>query len=114
GKLARTSRSLLYREPVLRPSAWLPPFARPSVGFGRWAGRGVLLVCLLSSGRARAQSNYDAAVLGGRAAMMGGASTARGSDGAVLFTNPAGITRIPGESFSFGTVAAAFSQRFVN
>lgn len=46
--------------------------------------------------------------------MMGGASTARGSDGAVLFTNPAGITRIPGESFSFGTVAAAFSQRFVN
>lgn len=45
--------------------------------------------------------------------MMGGASTARGSDGAVLFTNPAGITRIPGESFSFGTVAAAFSHRMV-
>lgn len=74
----------------------------------------VFLALLFQATPARAQANYDAAVLGGRTAMMGGASTARGSDGAVLFTNPAGITRIPGESFSFGTVAAAFSHRFVD
>lgn len=76
-------------------------------------GRLAVLVFLFKTAPAAAQANYDAAVLGGRTAMMGGASTARGSDGAVLFTNPAGITRIPGESFSFGTVAASFSHRVV-
>jgi len=66
----------------------------------------------LVSREARAQANYDGAVLGGRTTMMGGAAVARGSDGAVLFLNPAGITRIPGESFSFGTVALSYSHRF--
>jgi hypothetical protein len=69
-------------------------------------------VVLLSPRSAFAQANYDGAVLGGRSSMMGGAAVARGSDGAVLFLNPAGITRIPGESFSFGTVALQFSHRF--
>jgi hypothetical protein len=71
----------------------------------------VFICASLASRSLRAQANYDNAVLGGRTAMMGGAAVARGSDGAVLFLNPAGITRIPGESFSFGTVALSFSHR---
>lgn len=52
-------------------------------------------------------------MLGGRTAMMGGAGVARGSDGATAFINPAGLTRIPGESFSFQTVAIQLTSRSV-
>jgi len=45
--------------------------------------------------------------------MMGGAGVARGSDGATAFINPAGLARIPGESFSFSTFAVELSSRNV-
>jgi len=64
--------------------------------------------------RALAQANYDGVNLGGRTAMMGGAGVARGSDGATAFINPAGLARIPGESFSFSTFALELSGRTVN
>lgn len=60
-----------------------------------------------------AQANYDGVDLGGRTAMMGGAGVARGSDGATAFINPAGLTRIPGESFSFQTVAVNATVRHI-
>jgi hypothetical protein len=85
------------------------PLKRRSRFFHLFAG---FFAIVLAAPLASAQANYDGAVLGGRTAMMGGAAVARGSDGAVLFLNPAGITRIPGESFSFGTVALSFSHRF--
>jgi hypothetical protein len=62
---------------------------------------------------ARAQANYDGVELGGRTAMMGGAGVARGSDGATAFINPAGLARIPGESFSFQTVAVSAGIRYL-
>jgi hypothetical protein len=43
--------------------------------------------------------------------MMGGAAVASGEDQATPFINPAGITRIPGQSFSFSTFAASFKSR---
>lgn len=46
--------------------------------------------------------------------MMGGAGVARGSDGATAFINPAGLARIPGESFSFSTFAVKLSGRQVS
>ncbi|HSC87100.1 MAG TPA: hypothetical protein VLC09_07515 [Polyangiaceae bacterium] len=67
----------------------------------------------LSSGHAHAQANYDAVILGGRTAMMGGAATAKGSDGATVFLNPAGLIRIPGQSFAFSTVALQATSRSV-
>ena len=54
---------------------------------------------------ARAQSNFEGSLPGGRTAMMGGAAVALGADEATAFMNPAGITRIPGQSFSFSTFA---------
>lgn len=45
--------------------------------------------------------------------MMGGAGVARGSDGATAFINPAGLARIPGESFSFSTFAVELAGRKV-
>jgi len=60
-----------------------------------------------------AQANYDGINLGGRTAMMGGAGVARGSDGATAFINPAGLARIPGESFSFSTFAVELAGRRV-
>ena len=71
-----------------------------------------LLACLVPS-QARAQANYDGVNLGGRTAMMGGAGVARGSDGATAFINPAGLARIPGESFSFSTFAVELATRKV-
>ncbi len=63
----------------------------------------VLLVLL--SDRAYAQSNFEGAQIGGRTTMMGNAAVATGADEATPFMNPAGITRIPGQSFSFSTFA---------
>lgn len=82
-------------------------------GFGRraWVQLVLGIATVAWSGAAAAQTSYESALLGGRSGMMGGAAVARGSDGAVLFLNPAGITRIPGESFSFGTVAMQFTER---
>jgi hypothetical protein len=68
----------------------------------------------LAAPRALAQANYDGVNLGGRTAMMGGAGVARGSDGATAFINPAGLARIPGESFSFSTFAVKLSGREVS
>ncbi len=65
-------------------------------------------------GVAFAQANYDGVILGGRTAMMGGAAVAKGSDGATAFVNPAGLIRIPGESFAFSTVAMQATSRTVN
>lgn len=45
---------------------------------------------------------------------MGGATVAMGSDEATAFINPAGITRIPGASFSFTTFAVNLSYRAVD
>src|SRR5690606_8466446 len=60
-----------------------------------------------------AQSNFDPSRLGGRTAMMGGAAVATGADEATAFMNPAGITRIPGQSFSFTTFAIQLSSRTI-
>lgn len=45
--------------------------------------------------------------------MMGGAAVATGADEATAFMNPAGITRIPGRSFSFSTSAVTLSRRSI-
>lgn len=71
------------------------------------------LVCLAKSKPSFAQANYESVQLGGRTAMMGGAAVASGEDQATAFINPAGITRIPGESFSFSTFAASFKSRTI-
>ena len=70
-------------------------------------------MCLLAP-RAKGQANYDGVNLGGRTSMLGGAGVARGSDGATAFINPAGLARIPGESFSFSTFAVKLSGRSVS
>lgn len=44
---------------------------------------------------------------------MGGAGVATGSDEAAAFMNPAGITRIPGQSFSFSTFTVDLAHRKV-
>ncbi len=75
---------------------------------------GSLMVALLWCAPGHAQANYDGVNLGGRTAMMGGAGVARGSDGATAFINPAGLARIPGESFSFQTVAVRLSGRHLS
>lgn len=77
-------------------------------------GLGIAAALVSAPRSARAQANYDGVVLGGRTAMMGGAAVARGSDGATAFVNPAGITRIPGESFSFSTFAVQMSSRTIS
>ncbi len=69
------------------------------------ASLALALFAVLGAPAARAQANYDGVKLGGRTAIMGGAAVARGSDGATAFVNPARITLIPGESFSFSTFA---------
>lgn len=78
-----------------------------------WAAQsGVLvLLSLVLPERAFAQANFDGAQLGGRSAMMGGAVVASGEDEANAFINPAGITRIPGQSFSFSTFAVGMNNR---
>jgi len=58
-----------------------------------------------------AQSNFEGGQLGGRTAMMGGAAVASGADEATAFLNPAGIVRVPGQSFSFSTFTAQISGR---
>lgn len=45
--------------------------------------------------------------------MMGGAAVALGADEATAFMNPAGITRIPGQSFSFSTFAVTAGNRTI-
>ncbi len=45
--------------------------------------------------------------------MMGGAAIVTGADEATAFLNPAGITRIPGRSFSFSTFALSFGRRTI-
>lgn len=72
---------------------------------------GALVAISLFPGRAAAQANFDSAQLGGRSAMMGGAVVASGEDEANAFVNPAGITRIPGQSFSFSTFAVGMNNR---
>lgn len=71
----------------------------------------VAALLLLFPSRASAQANYDGAQLGGRTAMMGGAVVATGEDEATAFVNPSGITRIPGQSFSFTTLAVQMRNR---
>lgn len=61
--------------------------------------------------RVFAQANFDNAQLGGRSAMMGGAVVATGEDEANAFINPAGITRVPGQSLSFSTFAVGMNNR---
>lgn len=68
---------------------------------------------LLWTLNARAQSNFEGGLLGGRTTMMAGAAVATGADEATPFMNPAGITRIPGQSFSFSTFALSLSNRTV-
>lgn len=78
----------------------------------RIARAGVLVAFfLLFPATVRAQSNFDGAQLGGRSSLMGGAVVATGEDEATAFINPAGITRIPGQSFSFSTFAVRASNR---
>lgn len=69
---------------------------------------------MLLPGQAQAQSNFESSLPGGRTAMMGGAAVALGADEATAFMNPAGITRIPGQSFSFSTFALQVGNRTVN
>lgn len=71
----------------------------------------VAALLLLCPSRAFAQANYEGAQLGGRTAMMGGAVVATGEDEATAFVNPSGITRIPGQSFSFSTFAVQMRNR---
>lgn len=74
-----------------------------------------LVLCTLGAPQlASAQANYEGVQLGGRTAMMGGAAVASGEDQATAFINPAGITRIPGQSFSFSTFAASFTSRNIH
>lgn len=70
-------------------------------------GIGLGLATLMWANHGRAQANFDEVNLGGRTTMMGGAGVARGADGATAFMNPANITRIPGEQFSFSTFAVS-------
>jgi len=80
-----------------------------------WANAGFVLVTFIASlsfvSPAAAQANFEASQLGGRTAMMGGAVVAMGEDEATAFVNPAGITRIPGQSFSFSTFAITIRNR---
>lgn len=71
----------------------------------------LVFLCLLSPARVYAQANFDGAQLGGRTSLMGGAVVATGEDEATAFINPAGITRIPGQSFSFSTFAVRMNNR---
>jgi hypothetical protein len=71
------------------------------------------LVLVLWNQPATAQSNFEGAQLGGRTTMMGGATVATGADEATAFVNPAGITRIPGQSFSFSTFAVNLAYRHI-
>lgn len=76
----------------------------------------LFLLCSIGlhwSPRALAQSNFEGGLLGGRTTMMAGAAVATGADEATPFMNPAGITRIPGQSFSFSTFALSLSNRTV-
>lgn len=75
--------------------------------------RWTTLLILLLAPRAHAQSNFESALLGGRTTLMGGAAVATGSDEATAFINPAGITRVPGTSFSFSTVAIHLASRHI-
>jgi hypothetical protein len=72
------------------------------------------LLLLLLTDQATAQSNFEGTQLGGRTTMMGGAAVATGSDEATAFVNPAGITRIPGQSFSFSTFAVNLAYRRID
>jgi len=72
------------------------------------------LLVLLLAPKVHAQSNFESALLGGRSTLMGGAAVATGSDEATAFINPAGITRVPGTSFSFSTVAIHLASRHIN
>ncbi len=76
----------------------------------RWV---LALVVLLTADPALAQSNFEGAQIGGRTSLMGGAAVATGADEATPFMNPAGITRIPGQSFSFSTFAVSSSFRHI-
>ncbi len=76
---------------------------------------GAVVVSLLLAPRdALAQANYEGIQLGGRTAMMGGAAVVGGQDQATAFINPAGITRIPGQSFSFSTVTLDLNSRTID
>lgn len=87
------------------PSFWSSLGALSFTSLRLLASLTLALAFWLGAGAARAQANYDGVKLGGRTAIMGGAAVARGSDGATAFVNPARITLIPGESFSFSTFA---------
>lgn len=73
----------------------------------------LLLAVLLRSTEAHAQANYEGLQVGGRTAMMGGASVAGGSDQATVFVNPATISRIRERSFSFSTFALQARARSI-
>lgn len=61
--------------------------------------------------RARAQGNYQAVPLGGRATLMGGTGVAMGSDGAAPFLNPACIARIQDRSLAFSSKFLRYTHR---
>lgn len=62
---------------------------------------------------AAAQANYESLQVGGRTGMMGGTAVAAGADQATVFLNPATITRIPDQSFSFSTFTAQVRNRSI-
>lgn len=76
----------------------------------RWV---IAFLLILLPDRAFGQSNFEGAQIGGRTTLMGGAGVATGSDEATSFVNPASITRIPGQSFSFSTFTVDLANRKV-
>jgi hypothetical protein len=63
---------------------------------------------LLAAGRARA-GNDDGILVGGQAALTGGAITAIASDGAAAWYNPAGLARITRQAFDINASAYGMS-----
>lgn len=85
--------------------------------FGRWNERagswaaGALLLGV--TGRAEAQANYDAALIGGRSSLLGGTGVAAGTDAAAPLQNPATTVDILGTSFVFSTFFMQLFSRHV-
>jgi hypothetical protein len=68
-------------------------------------------LCLGATRLARAQANYDAALIGGRSSLMGGTGVAGGTDAAAPLQNPATTVDIEGTSFVFSSVFLQYSTR---
>ncbi|HSC86004.1 MAG TPA: hypothetical protein VLC09_01990, partial [Polyangiaceae bacterium] len=86
-------------------SSLAPPFTQRAVAVA------CLLGLTLGPRSARAQANYDAALIGGRSSLQGGTGVAAGTDAAAPLQNPATTLDIAGTSFVFSTMFLQLSQR---